>query len=100
MSIYWLVVCVIDMPSPPPPPPSSQVESTAVGSERVISAPWYCSLRWRLTISVLTLGVGVFFAITASMYPLRVVQRMSYVRGKGGGVAITTFSPTRGTRCV
>ena len=60
--------------------------------------PWYSSLRWRLAISLLALGVGVFFATTACMYPLRVVQRMSFVRDKGGSVHITTYSPFRGTR--
>ena len=65
---------------------------------KMTNAPWYSSLKWRLVISLLTLGTGVFFAFTACMYPLRVVQRMSYVRGRGGGVAIITFSPIKGTR--
>lgn len=64
------------------------------------SAPWYSSLRWRLAISLMALGVGVFFATTACMYPLRVVQSLSYVRGRGGGVCITTYSPFRGTRYI
>jgi hypothetical protein len=69
------------------------------GGGEGVRGPWYTSLRWRLAISLLALGVGVFFATTACMYPLRVVQRMSFVRGKGGGhVCITTYSPFRGTR--
>ena len=64
------------------------------------SPPWYTSLRWRLTISLMALGMGVFFATTACMYPLRVVQTMHFVRGKTGGVRITTYSPFRGTRYV
>ena len=63
-----------------------------------VKAPWYSSLKWRLAISLMALGVGVFFATTACMYPLRVVQTLSYIRGKGGGVSITTYSPTKGTR--
>ena len=48
----------------------------------------------------MALGMGVFFATTACMYPLRVVQTMHFVRGKTGGVRITTYSPFRGTRYV
>ena len=61
-------------------------------------APWYTSLRWRLGISLLALGMGVFFATTACMYPLRVVQRIYYVRGVRS-VVVTTYTPfRRGTR--
>lgn len=49
-------------------------------------------------LSLSALGLGILFATTACMYPLRVVQRLTYVRGKRGEVSITTFSPFKGTK--
>lgn len=80
-----------------------QPPSASTSNEEVIvdptSPPWYSSLRWRLGISLLALSLGVFFGVTACMYPLRVVQTLHYVRG-GGLVRITTYTPLRGTRQV
>ena len=82
------------------PPTLQKQEATPTSStvKEPIKAPWYSSLKWRLAISLLALGVGVFFATTACMYPLRVVHTMSYIRGKGGGVCITTYSPLKVVR--
>lgn len=76
-------------------------QNVLVSSNEVVpgkSGPWYSSLKWRLTISLSALGLGILFATTACMYPLRVVQRLTYVGGKGGQVGITTFSPFKGSK--
>ncbi|CAI7997144.1 DCN1-like protein 1 [Geodia barretti] len=82
----------------PPTLQEQQATPTLSTGKAPITAPWYSSLKWRLAISLLALSVGVFFATTACMYPLRVVQKMSYIRGKMGGVSITTYSPLKGVR--
>lgn len=82
--------------------PASQDRSSTSSEEVIVdptSPPWYSSLRWRLGMSLLALGLGVLFGVTACMYPLRVVQTLHYVR-RGGLVHITTYTPFRGTRKV
>ena len=52
---------------------------------------WYTSLKWRMTFSLLALSAGIFFGITACMYPLRVVQKLCFL--KPSSVCLTTYTP-------
>lgn len=57
---------------------------------------WYTSLKWRISFSLIALGAGIFFGITACMYPLRVVQKLHFL--KPSSVGLITYTPTGSTR--
>lgn len=75
--------------SPPPP-------STSTFSEKVVQRFW--SSKWRLGLSLLSLGAGLVFAITACMYPLRVVQKLTYVGNSQQLLKFVTYTPLGSTR--
>lgn len=54
--------------------------------ERVMSS------KWRLSLSVLSLGAGSVFAVVAYIYPLRLVRVMTYVR-PSQTLKLVTHSP-------
>ena len=70
-------------------PVDSQIEEKQKGS-------WYTSLKWRVSFSLLALGAGIFFGITACMYPLRVVRQLFFL--KPSSVCLITYTPTGTTR--
>lgn len=53
---------------------------------------WVMSSKWRLSLSLLSLGAGTMFALMAYVYPLRLVRAMTYVRPTQS-LAIVTHSP-------
>lgn len=74
----------------PSPPPSSTF------SEKVFQRFW--SSKWRVGLSLLSLGAGLIFAITACMYPLRVVQKLIYVSNSQQLLKFVTYTPMGSTR--
>ncbi len=41
---------------------------------------WFMSSKWRLSLSLLSLGAGTVFAMVAYIYPQRMVRALTYVR--------------------
>ena len=50
-------------------------------------------------LSFLSLGAGVFFAVTACMYPLRIVHRLYLVK-RTTSAKVLTYTPLGSTRIV
>lgn len=65
-------------------------------SEKVFQRFW--SSKWRVGLSLLSLGAGLIFAITACMYPLRVVQKLTYVGNSQQLLKFVTYTPMGSTR--
>ena len=82
------------IPPPPPLPPLSSPSPTF--SERVVQRFW--SSKWRVGLSLLSLGAGLVFAVTACMYPLRVVQKLTYVGNSQQLLRFVTYTPLGSTR--
>ena len=76
-----------------PPPPSS---SLSTFSEKVVERFW--SSKWRVGLSLLSLGAGLIFAVTACMYPLRVVQKLTYISNSQQLLKFVTYTPLGSTR--
>ena len=53
------------------------ISTSSYFSEKFIER--FSSSKWRVILSLLSLGAGVIFATTACMYPLRIVQKLTYV---------------------
>lgn len=58
---------------------------------------WFMSSKWRFSLSVLSLGVGAVFALTAYIYPLRMVRTLTYVRPTQM-LQVVTYTPWGSTR--
>lgn len=69
---------------------SSQAPTNNTASSKL--GAMFSSLKWRLALSLLSLSAGLFFAVTASMYPLRVVSKLHYLQ-PSSTISITTFTP-------
>ena len=71
------------------PPPSSL-------SENFVRRFW--SSKWRVGLSLLSFGAGLIFATTACMYPLRIVQKLTYVGNSKQMLRFVTYTPLGSTR--
>ena len=79
--------------TPSPEDASSQPSSY---SENFIKR--FSSAKWRMILSLLSLGAGLFFATTACMYPLRIVQRLTYVGNSKQVLRFVTYTPMGSVR--
>lgn len=57
------------------------------------------SSKLRTVVSLVSLGAGLFFAVSAYMYPMRVVHKLSLVRSLQS-LEIVTYSPLGKTRAL
>ena len=53
---------------------------------------WFMSSKWRLSLSILSLGAGAVFAMVAYIYPQRMVRTMTYFRPTQL-LEVQTYSP-------
>lgn len=74
-------------------PPTSSSSSYSENFIKRIS-----SAKWRVILSLLSLGAGLFFATTACMYPLRIVQKLTYVGNSQQLLKFVTYTPLGSTR--
>ena len=58
----------------------------------------FSSSKWRVILSLLSLGAGLIFATTACMYPLRIVQKLTYVGDSQQLLKFVTYTPLGSTR--
>ena len=58
---------------------------------------WFTSSKWRIAMSLLSLSAGVFFAITANMYPLRCIHRLYFIQ-RSSAAQIHTYTPLGSVR--
>ena len=85
---------------------AAEPEVTSWGTGHEASVPkretrfsWLSSLKWRLALSLLSLSAGVFFAVTACMYPLRIVNRLYFIKPTNAA-RIHTYTPLGSVRTV
>lgn len=76
---------------------ASKNEEGKEGEDRSTSFKWFMSSKWRLSLSLLSLGVGAVFAATAYIYPLRMVRTLTYVRPTQM-LEVVTYTPWGSTR--
>ena len=62
-----------------------------------LAASVLSSYKLRILVSLLSLSAGVFFAVSACMYPLRVVHKLIYIRPTQA-VQLVTYTPLGMTR--
>lgn len=62
-----------------------------------LAASVLSSNKLRILVSLLSLSAGIFFAVSACMYPLRVVYKLTYIRPTQA-VQIITYTPLGTTR--
>lgn len=58
----------------------SRTSDSAASKTRSEMFEWVMSSKWRLSLSLLSLGAGSIFAMVAYIYPLRLVRVMTYIR--------------------
>ena len=75
---------------------TAQDDTPSSYSERFIKR--FSSPKWRVVLSLFSLGAGIFFATTACMYPLRIVQRLTYVGNSQQILRFVTYTPLGSTR--
>ena len=80
---------------------STVVTGTSHGqsNERTALSSLFASSKMRLGLSIFALGAGVLFAVTACMYPLRIVHKIFLLRSVGVAQAqLHTYNPLGGIR--
>lgn len=79
---------------------SEALAATAPQRKNRLASP-FASHKLRLGLSALALGAGIFFAVTACMYSLRVVHRLLFLRSAGVALAqMHTYDPLGRVRVV
>lgn len=72
-------------------------EETTKKEEEGTLFKWFMSSKWRVSLSLLSLGVGTVFALTAYIYPLRMVRSLTYIRPRQS-LEVVTYTPWGSTR--
>ena len=68
-------------------------------SNESLPAKVMSSTKLRIVVSLVSLGAGLFFAVSAYMYPLRVVQRLRLLQSTQS-LEIVTYTPLGRTRAL
>lgn len=80
-----------DSPTPQHDVKSELKEDKSIGT-RTDLYKWFMSSKWRLFLSLLSLGAGTVFGLVAFIYPQRVVRTLTYVRPTQM-LEVVTYSP-------
>ena len=79
--------------------PTKREHETEASSSATLSNGniWFTSSKWRIAMSLLSLSAGVFFAVTANMYPLRCIHRLYFIQ-RSSAAQIHTYTPLGSVR--
>ena len=75
---------------------SSAVKKASSSSPESLTS-WFGSSKWRIGLSLLSLGAGIFFAVTACIYPMRIVRKLTFLRTEQA-LQFVTYTPLGNTR--